>query len=70
MATYKQVQDYVRSNFGYTPKTCWIAHCKEIYGLAPRKSHRRLDSEQRKYPCPEEKRPEIEKAFKAMGMIG
>ena len=35
MATYKQIQDYVKENNGYVPKTCWIAHVKELCGLNP-----------------------------------
>lgn len=32
-ATYKEIQNWVRQNHGFLPKTCWIAHCKELYGL-------------------------------------
>ena len=33
MATYKQIQDWVKDNHGFVPKTCWIAHVKETCGL-------------------------------------
>lgn len=32
MATYKEIQQYVKLKYGFTPKTCWIAHMKEMYG--------------------------------------
>lgn len=28
MATYGQIQDYVKDKYGFTAKTCWIAHHK------------------------------------------
>lgn len=40
MATYKQIQTYVRTEYGFVPKSCWIAHCKELCGLPLRKSRR------------------------------
>lgn len=30
MATYKQIQEYLKYNYGFVPKTCWIAHMKEF----------------------------------------
>jgi hypothetical protein len=38
MATYEQIQDYVRKKYGFIPKTCWIAHVKEMCGLQMRKA--------------------------------
>lgn len=32
MATHAEIQDYVKSKYRYTPKTCWIAHMKELTG--------------------------------------
>ena len=34
MATYKQIEDWVKGNHGFVPKTCWIAHVKETCGVA------------------------------------
>ncbi len=68
MATYQQIQDYVRRNNGFTPKTCWIAHVKDELGLPMRKASNRLGAE-RKYPCPEDKKSEIEAALRHFGMI-
>lgn len=69
MATYKEVQEYVHVNFGYRPKTCWIAHSKEIYGLSPKTAANRKDSNKREYPCPIEKQEDIKKAFLNFGML-
>ena len=32
-ATYKEIQKWVVQQFGFTPETCWIAHCREVYNL-------------------------------------
>lgn len=63
MATYKQIQDYVKMNCGYVPKTCWIAHVRELNGLAPRQAPNRHEPDKRVYPCPNDKRPDIERAL-------
>ena len=69
MATYKQIQDDIRSSHGRVVKSCWIAHVKELNGLAPRQSPNRISPSQRKFPCPEEFRPLIEQSMKRMGML-
>jgi len=69
MATYKEIQEYVKANFGFTPKTCWIAHSKEVYGLSPKVANNRNDMNKREYPCPAEKQEDIRKAFKHFGML-
>lgn len=28
-ATNKEIEDYVKKKYGFTVKTCWIAHVKE-----------------------------------------
>lgn len=33
MATYKDIQSYIKLNYDCTVKTCWIAHMKSICGL-------------------------------------
>lgn len=30
---YAQMQEYVRTKWGFVPKTCWIAHRKEVLGF-------------------------------------
>lgn len=68
MATYKRIQDWVKQNYGFTPKTCWIAHVKEMSGLPVRKAPNRRDAE-RVYLCPPEKVEPIRAALRHFGMI-
>lgn len=67
MATYKQIQEYVRNKYSFVPQTCWIAHAKEISGLPVRKSHRRVG--ERVKPCPPDKLEPIQDAFRHFGML-
>jgi hypothetical protein len=67
MATYKEIQDYVRSNYGFVPKTCWIAHVKEMCGVSSRKSWNRIGP--RSNPCPKDKVGFIRDALKHFSMI-
>ena len=68
MATYAQIQEWVKINEGFTVKTCWIAHMKELCGLNPRRAPTR-QGKKRVYPCPDDKKPAIKKAFRHFGMI-
>lgn len=68
MATYSQIQDYVRKQYGYIPQSCWIAHVKELVGLPVRRAHNRQGTVRVK-PCPLEKRDHIRKAFEHFGML-
>ena len=65
MATYKDIQDWVRKKHGFVPQSCWIAHCKELNGL-PLSSNR---TSPRVKPCPLDKRAIIEKAFRHFGWM-
>jgi len=65
MPTYEEIQDWVKRNRGYQPKTCWIAHCRELNGLQVRS--RRTGA--RKHPCPSAKQQDIADAFQHFGMI-
>jgi hypothetical protein len=69
MATYAKIQQCVKQHFGFVPKTCWIAHIKELNGLKPRMAHNRENSEHRKVPCPANRRLAIENCFKRLKMI-
>jgi hypothetical protein len=69
VATYKQIQDRVKSEHGFVPKTCWIADVKASHGLTTRQAPNRFSENSREYPCPSEKRSAIEKAMKFYGMI-
>lgn len=68
MATYKQIQDWVKLNHGFVPKSCWIAHCKEIEGLPVKISPRRYSSKVRQVPCPDDKKSAIVAAFHHFNM--
>lgn len=69
MATYKEIQDYVKKQYGFIPKSCWIAHVKEMNGLKPRVSPRRYDPEIRQVPCPPSKVEPIQQTLKHFRMI-
>jgi hypothetical protein len=68
MATYDQIRADVRIHAGFDPKTCWIAHVKELNGLHVRPSWNRR-SVSRQVPCPPERRSAIEAALRRLGMI-
>ena len=63
MATYEQIQSWVKQKHGFLPKSCWIAHCKELAGLPVRQSPRRYEAGVRQVPCPEDKQSAIFEAF-------
>ena len=67
-ATYKEIQKWVQQHFGFTPETCWIAHCKEIYGL-PLSDAPNRQGDGRAKPCPPENRPAIKQASQHFGML-
>ena len=67
-ATYKEIQKWVQQRFGFVPETCWIAHCKEIYGLPLRDVPNR-QGEKRVKPCPPQKQAAIKKAFQHFGLL-
>lgn len=69
MATYKQIQNHVRTQHNFTPKTCWIADVLSSYGLTTRVAANRRDPSKREYPCPIGKRAAIEQALKQFRMI-
>jgi hypothetical protein len=65
--TYSDIQKYVKNKYGKVVKTCWIAHAKEICGLNPKRSHRRMGN--RVYLCPDDKLEWIKDAFRHFNMI-
>ena len=69
MATYKQIQEYIKQEYGITVKTCWIADVKRQYGKTSRLATNRIDPEKAKYPCPQGKRSIIEEAMKHFGAL-
>ncbi len=68
MATYKQIQTWVKQNYGFVPETCWIADIKSRSGLSMREAPNRKGAERVK-PCPPEKVESIRAALRHFGMI-
>lgn len=56
-------------NYGFTVKTCWIAHVKEMCGLELRVAPNRYDEFTRTNPCPLDKIEPIKQAFRFFKMI-
>ena len=69
MATYREIQNWVRSQNGFVPKTCWIAHVLADFGLTARRASNRIDPTNRKYPCPDGRRDSIVAALRYFKMI-
>ena len=65
---YAKIQAWVRSKYGWEPKTCYIAHCKELAGLPVRRAWNRREGE-RKVPCPADRQADIFEAFRHFNMI-
>jgi hypothetical protein len=66
--TYTEIQKWVKIRFGYIPKTCWIAQCKQLFGLPVKVAWNRREAT-RIVPCPLDKQHPIEKAFQHFGML-
>jgi hypothetical protein len=69
MATYKEIQTYIKQKYGYSVKTCWIAHMKEVCGLKPGIAPNRHSIDSRTYPCPLDKQNDLKEAFVHFKMI-
>jgi hypothetical protein len=68
MTTYKEIQNWVRQEYCFSVKSCWIAHMKEQCGLPLRNAPNR-QGEDRVCPCPQDKEDVIKTAFEHFGMI-
>jgi hypothetical protein len=69
MATYAEIQNYVREHYGFVAQTCWIADVLSDHGLTRRQAPNRINHTERKKPCPESKRSAIEQALIHFAMI-
>ncbi|MCE3605426.1 hypothetical protein LXA47_17715 [Massilia sp. P8910] len=69
MATYEQIRSDVRSSTGKTMQNCWIAHVKELNGLAPKTAPNRKSLSERVKPCPDHIRPLIEASMRRLGLL-
>ena len=69
MATYKEIQAYIRSRDGVTVQTCWIADVMASHGLTRRIAPNRIDPSKREKPCPLARRATIDQALRHFGML-
>jgi hypothetical protein len=69
MASYEQISRWVKREYWFSPKPCWIAHVKADCGLPVRVAHNRRNPSIREVPCPPEKRPAILAALRHFKMI-
>lgn len=69
MGTHKDIQDEIKQKHGFSVKSCWIAHVKEINGLKPKQSPNRISPSSRKHPCPKDKRTIIEESMRKFNLI-
>lgn len=65
MASYKDIQTFVKQRHGIVARTCWIAHVKELNGLPLRGTR----TGERVKPCPPRWRPAIEDAMRHYGWL-
>lgn len=68
MATYKEIQNYIKEKYKFVVQTCWIADIKNGFGLITRKAPNKKGS-QRLYPCPQNKKSYIIEALRYFKMI-
>lgn len=66
MATYKQIQDFIKDKYNITAQSCWIAHVKSDFGI-PMRSNRK--NKERVKPCPDRHRAKVEEALRYFKMI-
>ncbi len=67
MATYKEIAEWVKVEYGSSVKPCWIADRKIFHGLTTGRPHT-LKGPSRKYPCPPDKGEMIDDALRHFGM--
>ena len=62
-ATDQEIQKWIARQHGFVPEGAWIAHCKELFGLAA------AGSAHGENPCPPERVAAIRQAFRHFGMV-
>jgi hypothetical protein len=62
-------QKFVQRHHGFIPKTGWIAHVKQVHGIATLREADRARHDRDVVPCPQEKREAIEEALRHFGVI-
>ena len=63
MATYKQIQEYTKRKYNFTPATCHIADAKRRCGIKVRMASNRINKNEIKKSCPEKYLPKMKKTF-------
>ena len=69
MPTYKEIQSATKLRYGFTPKSCWIAHLKSERGLTRSVAPNRESLETRKHPCPDRRRSELTTVMIDLGAL-
>lgn len=69
MATYKQIQEYTKRKYNFTPSTCHIADAKRKCGMKVRTAWNRIDKNKIRKPCPEKYLSKIKQSFIHFTMI-
>jgi hypothetical protein len=62
-ATDQEIQKWISRQHGFVPESAWIAHCKELFGLAA------PGTSPNENPCPPEKVAAIKQAFRRFGLL-
>jgi len=62
-ATDQEIQKWISRQHGFVPESAWIAHCKELFGLAV------SGTAPKQNPCPPEKVAAIKQAFRRFGLL-
>lgn len=66
MATYKQIQEYIKNRYGITAQSCWIAHIKSDHGVPMRSQRKGIE---RVKPCPDRHKDKVEEALRHFKVI-
>lgn len=69
MASYDEIKDYCYENYGFIPKSCWIADMKQKCGIPVRISPQRKTPDSPAYPCPQNRQKAIIEAFQHFKML-
>lgn len=69
MVTYREIQQAVKTEANFVPKTCWIADVLAAHGKTKRQAPNRISENDRVYPCPSDKREAIERTLKRLKVI-
>lgn len=69
MATYKEIQNYIKVKYSKSVKICWIADMKEYHGLKKKVAPNRISLDSKTNPCPDNRKEMITDAFKYFDML-